>query len=242
MSSASSSGVNEETVWSGYLQSLDFNRVSRAGRLTGLRDRSQGLGLDFSPFLTTEVRRDATSFKPGFDLFYKPTPGLTLSLTLNTDFSEAETDDVQVNLTRFSLFFPEKRQFFLEDAPNFAVDGLTPTSGPLVIIPFFSRRVGIADDGKPVDLIGGAKLSGRVGKYSLGILSAQTQERDPVPGENFSVIRLKRDVGEQASVGLIATRRTPENGDATGLYGHDFLYKTTSFLGGGATSPCRRLY
>ena len=222
--------VNEETVWSGYLQSLDFNRVSRAGRLTGLRDRSQGLGLDFSPFLTTEVRRDAASFKPGFDLFYKPTPGLTLSLTLNTDFSEAETDDVQVNLTRFSLFFPEKRQFFLEDAPNFAVDGLTPTSGPLVIIPFFSRRVGIADDGKPVDLIGGAKLSGRVGKYSLGILSAQTQERDPVPGENFSVVRLKRDLGEQASLGLIATRRTPENGDASGLYGHDFLYKTTRFL------------
>ncbi len=221
--------TNEETVWSGYLQSLDFNRVSRAGRLTGLRARSQGLKLDFSPFLTTEVRRDAASFKPGFDLFYKPTPRLTLILTLNTDFSEAEADDVQVNLTRFSLFFPEKRQFFLEDAPNFAVDGLPPR--PLVIIPFFSRRVGIADDGKPVDLIGGAKLSGRIGKYSLGMLSAQTQERDPIPGENFSVVRLKRDLGTQSSLGLIATCRTPENGDATGLYGHDFLYKTTKLAG-----------
>ena len=223
--------ANEETVWTGYRQTLDFDRVSHAGRLTGLHDMSQGLGLDFSPFLTTEVRRDAASFKPGFDLFYKITPGLTLSLTMNTDFSETEVDDAQVNLTRFSLFFPEKRQFFLEDAPNFAVNGLTPTSGPLVIIPFFSRRVGIADDGKPVDLIGGGKLSGRIGKYHLGLLSVQTQERDPVPGENFSVIRVKRDIGQQASFGLIATRRSPENGAATGLYGHDFLYKTTKLWG-----------
>ena len=223
--------ANEETVWSGYRQTLEFDRVSHAGRLTGLRDMSQGLGLDFSPFLTTEVRRDAASFKPGFDLFYKLTPGLTLSLTMNTDFSETEADNAQVNLTRFSLFFPEKRQFFLEDAPNFAVNGLTPTSGPLVIIPFFSRRVGIATDGKPVDLIGGGKLSGRIGKYHLGLLSVQTQERDPVPGENFSVIRVKRDIGQRASFGLIATRRSPENGAATGLYGHDFLYKTTKLWG-----------
>ncbi len=221
----------EETVWTGHRQNLDFDRVSNAGRLHDLRGLSQRGGLDFSPFLTTEVRRNSAAFKPGFDLFYKLTPGLTLSLTLNTDFSEAEVDDTQVNLTRFSLFFPEKRQFFLEDAPNFAVDGLTPTSGPLVIIPFFSRRIGIADDGKTVDLIGGGKLSGRIGKYRLGLLSVQTQERDPVPGENFSVIRVKRDVGRQASVGLIATRRTPENGDATGLYGHDFLYKTTDLWG-----------
>ncbi len=221
----------EETVWTGYRQNLDFNRVSVAGRLTGLHDISQGLGLDFSPFLTTEVRRDAASFKPGFDLFYKLTPGLTLSLTMNTDFSETEVDDAQVNLTRFSLFFPEKRQFFLEDAPNFSVDGLTPTSGPLVIIPFFSRRIGISDDGKTVDLIGGGKLSGRIGKYRLGILSVQAQERDPIPGENFSVIRIKRDLGEHASIGMIATRRTPENGAATGLYGNDFLYKTTKLLG-----------
>ena len=221
----------EETVWTGHRQNLDFDRVSNAGRLDDLRGLSQRGGLDFSPFLTTEVRRNSAAFKPGFDLFYKLTPGLTLSLTLNTDFSEAEVDDTQVNLTRFSLFFPEKRQFFLEDAPNFAVDGLTPTSGPLVIIPFFSRRIGIADDGKTVDLIGGGKLSGRIGKYRLGLLSVQTQERDPVPGENFSVIRVKRDVGRQASIGLIATRRTPENGDATGLYGHDFLYKTTDLWG-----------
>ncbi len=222
---------NEENVWSGFRQTLEFDRVSAAGRITGLRDISQGLGIDFSPFLTTEVRRDASSFKPGFDLFYKVTPGLTLSLTMNTDFSETEVDDAQVNLTRFSLFYPEKRQFFLTDAPNFSVDGLTETSGPLVIIPFFSRRIGIANDGKSVDLIGGGKLSGRVGKYRLGMLSVQTQERDPVPGENFSVVRVKRDIGQRASLGLIATRRTPENGTATGLYGHDFLYKTTKLLG-----------
>ena len=221
----------EETMWTGYRQNLNFNRVSAAGRLTGLHEISQGLGLDFVPFLTTEVRRDASSFKPGFDLFYRVTPGLTLSLTMNTDFSETEADDAQVNLTRFSLFFPEKRQFFLADAQNFSVDGLTSTSGPLVIIPFFSRRIGIADDGKTVDLLGGGKLSGRIGKYRLGLLSVQTQERDPTPGENFSVIRVKRDIGRQSSFGLIATRRTPENGDATGLYGHDFLYRTTKLFG-----------
>ncbi len=222
---------NEEAVWAGYRQNLDFFRVSEAGLLTGLAAVRQGLGLDVSPFLSTIPRRGATNFQPGLNAFYKLTPGLTLSVTLNTDFGETVVDDSQINLTRFSLFFPEKRQFFLEDAGNFAVDDLTGTSRPLVLIPFFSRRIGLDQDGKAVDLLGGVKLSGRTGPYRVGLMSVQAQKREPVPGENFSVIRLKRDLFTKSSIGFIATRRTPERGLATGLAGGDFRY-STSELGG----------
>jgi hypothetical protein len=221
---------NEEVLWSGYRQNLDFSRVSAAGRLRGLKNIDPGVGLDISPFITTAVKRNATVLKPGLDAFYNLTPSLTLSLTANTDFAETEVDESQVNLTRFPLFFPEKRQFFLEDAGNFAVNDLTSLSGPLVIIPFFSRRIGIADDGKQVDLLGGAKLSGRVGPYRIGLLNVQTEKRRPIADENFSVIRVKRDIGEKSSIGFIATRRDPSRGAATGLAGGDFLYSTSRFL------------
>lgn len=221
----------EEAVWAGYRQNLDFFRVSEAGRLRGLEHIEQDVGLDVSPFITTAVKRNATVFKPGLDAFYNLTPSLTLSLTANTDFAETEVDESQVNLSRFPLFFPEKRQFFLEDAGNFSVNDLTPNSGPLVIIPFFSRRIGIADDGKQVDLLGGAKLSGRIGKYQVGMLNVQTEQRRPIPDENFSIIRVKRDVGEKSSIGFIATRRDPARGVATGLMGGDFRYSTSRFLG-----------
>lgn len=221
----------EEVVWSGYRQNLDFFRVSEAGRLRGLENIDPGIGLDISPFITTAVKRNATVLKPGLDAFYNLTPSLTFSLTANTDFAETEIDESQVNLTRFPLFFPEKRQFFLEDAGNFAVNDLTALSGPLVIIPFFSRRIGIADDGKQVDLLGGAKLSGRIGRYQIGMLNVQTEKRRPIPDENFSILRVKRDVGEKSSIGFIATRRDPSRGTATGLVGGDFRYSTSRFLG-----------
>lgn len=221
----------EEAVWSGYRQNLDFFRVSEAGDLTGLLYADQGAGLDVSPFVTTTVKRSATTFKPGVDIFYNITPSLTLSLTGNTDFGQTEVDEAQINLTRFPLFFPEKRQFFLEDAGNFAVNDLTPTSGPLVIIPFFSRRIGIANDGKPQDLLGGAKLSGKAGPYRLGILNVQTEERRPFPSENLSVVRLKRDLLTKSSIGFIATHRDPRRGDATSLMGSDFRYSTSELWG-----------
>jgi hypothetical protein len=218
-------------VWSGYRQNLDFFRVSEAGRLHGSKGIDQGVGLDVSPFITTAPKRKATVFKPGLDTFYKLTPSLTLSLTANTDFGETEVDDSQVNLTRFPLFFPEKRQFFLEDAGNFATNDLTSTSGPLVIIPFFSRRIGIADDGKQVDLLGGAKLSGRIGPYRIGMLNVQTEQRGPIPDENFSVIRVKRDLWTKSSIEFISTVREPARGATTGLMGSDFRYSTSTLWG-----------
>lgn len=222
---------NEEAVWAGYRQNLDFFRVSEAGTLTGLYNISQGIGLDVSPFASVTPRRSATNIQPGLNAFYKLTPGLTLSMTVNTDFGETAVDDSQVNLTRFSLFFPEKRQFFLEDAGNFSVDDLTTTSQPRILIPFFSRRIGLDEDGKSVDLVGGAKLSGRTGRYRLGMMSVQTQNRGKVPGENFSVIRVKRDLLTKSSIGFIATRRTPERGQASGLAGGDFRYSTSELWG-----------
>jgi hypothetical protein len=221
----------EEAVWAGYRQNLDFFRVSQAGLLKGLDHADQGAGLDVVPSVTTSAKRSAAVTKPAIDVFYNITPSLTLSLTGNTDFGETEADEAQVNLTRFPVFFPEKRQFFLEDAGNFATNDLTPTSGPLVIIPFFSRRIGIADDGKSVDLLGGAKLSGRMGPYRLGVLNVQTEPRGPFPGENLSVIRVKRDVLTKSSIGVIATQRNPLRGSTTGLMGGDFLYSTSELWG-----------
>ncbi len=219
----------EEAVWAGYRQNLDFFRVSKAGLLKGLEFADQGAGLDVVPSVTTSAKRSAAVTKPAIDAFYNITPSLTLSLTGNTDFGETEADEAQVNLTRFPLFFPEKRQFFLEDAGNFATNDLTPTSGPLVIIPFFSRRIGIADDGKSVDLLGGAKLSGKIGPYRLGMLNVQTEERGPFSEENLSVVRLKRDLFTKSSVGFIATQRAPLRGGTTGLLGSDFRYSTSEF-------------
>lgn len=221
----------EEAVWAGPRLNLDFFRVSEAGLLTGLDYADQGAGLDVSPFVTTTVKRSATVFKPGVDIFYNVTPSLTLSLTGNTDFGETEVDEAQVNLTRFPIFFPEKRQFFLEDAGNFATNDLTPTSGPLVIIPFFSRRIGIADDGKTVDLLGGAKVSGKVGPYRVGLLNVQTEERGRFPNENLSVVRVKRDLFTKSSIGFIATHRDPTRGESTSLVGGDFRYSTSELLG-----------
>ena len=222
---------NEEAVWAGYRQNLDFFRISEAGTLTGLHDISQGIGLDVSPFASVTPRRSATNYQPGLNAFYKLTPGLTLSATVNTDFGETAVDDSQVNLTRFSLFFPEKRQFFLEDAGNFSVDDLTTTTQPRILVPFFSRRIGLDEDGKSVDIVGGAKLSGRAGRYRLGIMSVHAQNRGHVAGENFSVVRVKRDLLKKSSIGFIATRRSPERGPATGLAGGDFRYSTSELLG-----------
>ncbi len=124
---------NEEAVWTGHRQNLNFFRVSEAGLLTGLSGISQGLGLDVSPFLSATPRRRATNFHPGLNAFYKLTPGLTLSVTLNTDFGETVVDDSQINLTRFSLFFsretpvlPGGRRQFCGGRPDWHL----PAPGP----------------------------------------------------------------------------------------------------------------
>ena len=122
--------------------------------------------------------------------------------TINTDFAQVEVDDQQVNLDRFTLFFPEKRPFFLENAGFFSV------GNPGEVDLFFSRRIGIGDDGEAIPIMGGGRVSGKAGKFNVGLLNMQTSEfNDAVPSTNFSVVRVSRDLPNRSSIGGIFTNR-----------------------------------
>jgi hypothetical protein len=142
----------------------------------------------------------------GTDLKYGLTNSLNLDFTYNTDFAQVEVDEQQVNLTRFNLLFPEKREFFLEGRGIFEFGG-GGTNTPVV---FFSRRIGLANN-QTVPILGGGRLTGKVGKYTLGLINLQTEESEVarVESTNFSVARLKRDVFRRSSIGVIATSRAP---------------------------------
>lgn len=216
---------NEETLWQSWQrEGGGLHRVSRAGHLTGLRDLPQeGLSLETKPFVLAGRRQEADDLgvvtssnqrEVGIDIKTEVRPGLVLDLTLNTDFAQVEADDAQVNLTRFSLFFPEKRDFFLENSGIFEF-GLP--SDPFATPPyqmFFSRNIGISEDGE-VPILAGARLTGRVGAQTVGLLNVVTDEAFGVPRENFSVGRIKRDVGGSAYVGAMMVDRRSSDGRNT---------------------------
>ena len=200
---------NEETFWAKLPRQYTLNRVSRAGRLTGL-EVPQPRNLQVMPYVLGQARRDYTVVNPatdatgdfGVDLKYSITPGLTLDATYNTDFAQVEVDEQQINLDRFSLFFPEKRPFFLENAGLFAVG----QSGEVDL--FFSRRIGIGPDGEAVPILGGARLSGQVAGFNVGLLNMQTESVGGVaPGNNFSVARIRKDLPNRTAIGVLVTNR-----------------------------------
>lgn len=171
---------------------------------------------DPSRFVTTT---DVTQ-EIGLDLKYNINSNLTLDLTANTDFAQVEADEQQVNFTRFSLFFPEKRQFFQERSSLFDFN----TGGPSRL--FHSRRIGINENGTPVRILGGARLVGRLGAWDLGILDMQTDKKGSLDSENFGVLRLRRQAFNPYSyIGVIATNRITVNGDYNTAYGLDGIIK-----------------
>ncbi len=198
---------NEEILWSGWRRNQGLFRTVHAGRLTGLRDLSQGLGLEVKPYTVGNWTRppgtDVNTFAngdAGFDVSYNITPSLRAALTVNTDFAEVEVDQRRVNLTRFPLRFEERRDFFLEGSGVYA---FATSSGPS---PYFSRRIGLVG-GEPVPIIAGARLGGQAGRYELGFLQIRTGDGPGLGPEDFTVARAKRSLMEQSSVGLIYTRR-----------------------------------
>ncbi len=214
---------NEIALWRSWeREGGGLHRVSRAGHLPGLGGLPrQGLNLEVKPYAlaarTEEVDaadRSTRSTSPsvGLDLKSELRPGLLLDVTVNTDFAQVEVDDAQVNLTRFSLFFPEKRDFFLENSGvfDFGIPG-NPLEPPAYQM-MFSRRIGISDDGE-VPILGGARLTGRVGAQSVGFLSVATDavaaapDFEAVERELFTVARVKRDVGESNYIGGMVTDR-----------------------------------
>jgi hypothetical protein len=170
---------------------------------------------------TAYKMKSTPKFDAGLDVKYGLTNNLTLDMTLNTDFAQVEADDQKINLTRFSLFFPEKRTFFLEKADVFDFSFLEGNNL------FYSRRIGIYD-GHPVRIYGGLRMTGRVNKWDLGIMDMQTAPFEENPGENFSVFRTKRNVLNQNSfVGGILTSRLGMNGAYNLAYGIDGQFRVT---------------
>ena len=187
-----------------------------------------------------EPRADDSDAEPSLDVFYKITPSLNAALTLNTDFSATEVDDRQVNLTRFGLFFPERRDFFLQDADIFEFGRIgqrsmdSPFARPLEenALPFFSRRIGLSATGQPVDLEGGGKLSGRAGRWTIGTLAIRQDEFENVEQTDLFVGRVAANVLEESSVGFIATDGDPLSNVDNSLAGVDFRYQNTRLPNG----------
>ncbi len=233
----------EEARWSGARLETQFAQVSEAGEITNLAGITQGIGVDVRPFVAgrwIDVREPAASAwtgRPGLDLFYNPTPNLKISATANTDFGETEVDARQINLSRFSLFFPEKRAFFLEDAGVFAFSN-TAVSAPAFlaptrfeVIPFFSRRIGLLE-GREVPVDVGLKLTGKVGDTDFGVLNVRTGAA-PGVGENDAVVaRVKHNLFEQSYVGVIATSGNPAGPLSSETVGGDLRLATSRFLDG----------
>ena len=232
----------EDGRWSGARLQTQFLQVSEAGQITGLDGLTQGAGLNIRPFLagrwlhSARTRTHDVDEKPGLDLFYNLTPSLKLTGTFNTDFGETEVDARQINLSRFSLLFPEKRSFFLEGAGvfNFAsigpdVPGGIPTTGADVY-PFFSRQIGLLA-GSEVPIDAGVKLTGTIGRTNLGILDVRTGDLPVVDAKNFFVARVKRNLFRQSYVGAIFTDGHPAQGRSGQTYGADMRLATSRLLG-----------
>ncbi|MCY2960687.1 MAG: carbohydrate binding family 9 domain-containing protein [Planctomycetota bacterium] len=218
--------------WSGLTQDSSFFRIAQAGDLGGLGGARQGIGLDLVPFFVgrmDDLRGEDPTItgQLGLDASWRLTPSLQAAVTINTDFAETEVDDRQVNLTRFPLFFPEKRDFFLQDAGIF--DFADRDAGTL--IPFFSRRIGLDGAGGEVPILAGGKLTGRAGDWSIGLLDVQTEATDAFGEQNLGVARLTHNVGEQSTIGVIGTAGDPTGASDATTYGADVNLATDEFLG-----------
>jgi len=240
---ASSWGINfqrtirrkiEETLWSGWARNQGLTYMPAAGRLQGLEGLHQGLGLDLLPYVVGNSSAAPGRGLPasvqtgalGGDVVYSLTPRLRANASINTDFAETEVDQRQVNLTRFPLFFPEKRAFFLEGASVFNFSREQGTS----IVPFFSRRIGLDDSGVPQPIDYGAKLTGQAGSFDVGVLQVRTRDRGKVPGEDFTVVRSQRRFWRQSYVGALFTNRSDASAPARQTAGVDFALATSTFL------------
>jgi hypothetical protein len=205
---------------------------STSGIAIGFEGLEQGLGLDVVPSMGVRQHHyfhpadRKTDTEPSLDLFYKITPSLTAALTINTDFSATEVDDRQVNLTRFDLFFPEKREFFLQDADIFEFGGLDQNGRP-----FFSRSIGITEAGDLLDLDVGGKLTGRIGRWNIGALSVRQGQIDGVPADNATVARVSANLLAESSVGVILTEGDPGTSVHNSVVGADFLYRNSRLPG-----------
>ncbi|MGE5360028.1 MAG: DUF5916 domain-containing protein, partial [Bacteroidales bacterium] len=219
---------NETDRWASARRDVWIANLAEAGELEGLRGIQQGRGLDIRPYVSGgEESRDAVA-QAGVDVFKNLTPNMNASVTVNTDFAETEVDARQINLTRFPLFFPEKRSFFLEGAGVFDVAATSESN----VLPFFSRRVGLLA-GREVPILVGAKVVGRQSDYNLAVLDVQTRDLpdNQNTGQNLLAARVSRNLFTQSWVGAIVTHGNPEGTGANTLVGADIRLATSTFRG-----------
>lgn len=227
--------INEDSYWAPLDFQFRVHKVSREGTIEGFEGLRQGRNLSIKPYALGEtldgVERDelgdtGQDFRAGFDLKYGVTPRLTLDASLFTDFSQVEVDQEQVNLTRFSIFFPEKRDFFLENEGIFTLGDVTERnyrtgSSPHDFMLFYSRNIGLSEDRRVIPMLGGARLSGKLGETEVGFLSMQTREFDDSPAENFAVARVRQPfMGNAGDVGVMLINRQATSGG--NLYNRSF--------------------
>jgi hypothetical protein len=213
---------NEELRWSGHKRNQKLTSPVHAGRLNGLHGLSQGVGLEIKPYATLgrqnvpNVIEDGTLLpnpeeqvstrsEVGLDISYNITSSLRGAVSINTDFAEVEVDQRRVNLTRFPLFFEEKRDFFLEGSSIF---NFAPRNG---VTPYFSRRIGLTEE-EQIPVVFGVRLGGTIGRNEIGFIQVRTDENlhADTSVEDFSIARIKRSIFQQSSIGLIYTRRAGE--------------------------------
>jgi hypothetical protein len=218
---------NEVSYWSPVSRAYSIFRASAGGDLVGLPALRRGRNLRIKPFLVGGALRGVgertydPDFTGGVDLKAGLTPSLTLDATINPDFAQAEADEQQVNLTQFSLFFPEKREFFLENSGVFYFGDIPrnqrqttrfrPPEEDLLL--FFSRRIGLNDAGEQQPLYGGLRLTGRAGAFGVGLMTMQSEENEGKAGNNYTVVRVRRDIFKSSDVGAIVLSRQP-SGDS----------------------------
>ncbi len=229
-----------ENIESSYWPEANLNthkfQVSDSGILEGIENITQGIGLDISPYIITGLdnRRNEKGeprLTGGVDLFYQITPNLRSSITINTDFAETEVDDRQINLTRFNLHFPEKRDFFLNGANyfQFGIEGDDANPVSRRLIPFFSRRLGLDKDGMPIPINYGAKFTGQHNRWNIGFLHINDSRE--TGNQNFSVMRISHNIGKQSSVGIIGTRGNAVIPSDNLVAGADIKLSTSTFQG-----------
>jgi len=224
--------TNENIRWAAISNSRSVSALAEAGILEGLEGLQQGLGVDVKPFVTATTRGEGsrygerTTIEPGVDIFWKPNPSLTFVATVNTDFAETDVDTRQINLTRFPLFFPEKRAFFLQDAGIFRFGGLGRTP-----LPFFSRRIGLGSDGREREILAGLKATGRFEGFNYGLMNVQMKSDNVLGDKNLTVARGLWNVGAESTLGVMVTNGDPQTTGNNSLVGFDYNYRNSTDYG-----------
>jgi len=245
---------NEQSLWTGWRLNQGL-RIQYTGLLLGVDQVTQGHGLDIRPYGVTSALAEPGRGQPktvgsaaaGADVFYSVTPALRANLTINTDFAQTEVDQRQVNLTQYSLFFPEKRTFFLEGASYFDFASFylsqNTSSSNVNVVPFFTRRIGLDQNGDPQKIDYGVKLNGQAGSQDVALLQIRTGGEGTEPGEDFTAARVKRHMLRQSYIGALYTRREAHQNDPGTLIaplgtfkplntiGLDYRFGTTTFRG-----------